>query len=171
MMNLTFREEEAFFRGKAAGFIPAECPIPGTEEEEIQFSDYDKIVYSVTGTLADGSVYTSNDRLPKQVGTYTLHVKLGKESAFFKGETLVEFVITEDTGIDDGDEKDCIGGLTAANLPEDEDDPEPISGGGTSPIGGITPHFPIIIPPIVDDPVEEPGENPGESGNPEEQDN
>ena len=33
MMNLTFREEEAFFRGKAAGFIPAECPIPGTEEE------------------------------------------------------------------------------------------------------------------------------------------
>ena len=33
MMNLTFREEEAFFRGKAAGFIPADCPIPGTEEE------------------------------------------------------------------------------------------------------------------------------------------
>ena len=33
MMNLTFREKEAFFRGKAAGFIPAECPIPGTEEE------------------------------------------------------------------------------------------------------------------------------------------
>ena len=33
MMNLTFREEEAFFRGKAAGFIPAECSIPGTEEE------------------------------------------------------------------------------------------------------------------------------------------
>lgn len=33
MMNLTFREEEAFFRGKAAGFIPIDCPIPGTEEE------------------------------------------------------------------------------------------------------------------------------------------
>lgn len=32
-MNLTFREEEAFFRGKAAGFIPEDCPIPKTEEE------------------------------------------------------------------------------------------------------------------------------------------
>ena len=32
-MNLTFREEEAFFRGKAAGFIPKDCPIPKTENE------------------------------------------------------------------------------------------------------------------------------------------
>ena len=162
--------EDKEYDGKAARLETDDilAVIPGTEEEEIQFSDYDKIIFSVTGTLADGSVYTSNDRLPKQVGTYTLHVKLGKESAFFKGETLVEFVITEDTGIDDGDEKDYIGGLTAANLPEDEDDPEPISGGGTSPIGGITPHFPIIIPPIVDE-EPKPGENPGESGNPEEQ--
>ena len=32
-MNLTFREEEAFFRGKAAGFIPEDCPLPETEEE------------------------------------------------------------------------------------------------------------------------------------------
>lgn len=32
-MNLTFREEEAFFRGKAAGFIPKGCPIPKTENE------------------------------------------------------------------------------------------------------------------------------------------
>ena len=153
--------EDKEYDGKAARLETDDilAVIPGTEEEEIQFSDYDKIIYSVTGTLADGSAYTSNDRLPKQVGTYTLHVKLGKESAFFKGETLIEFSITEDTGIDDTDDKDYIGGLTAANLPEDEDDPEPISGGGTSPIGGITPHFPIIIPPIVDDPVEEPGES------------
>ena len=33
MMNLTFREKEAFFRGKAAGFIPKDCPIPKTENE------------------------------------------------------------------------------------------------------------------------------------------
>ena len=33
MMNLTFREEEAFFRGKAAGFIPIDCPLPKTEDE------------------------------------------------------------------------------------------------------------------------------------------
>ncbi len=33
MMNLTFREEEAFFRGKTAGFIPEDCPLPETEEE------------------------------------------------------------------------------------------------------------------------------------------
>lgn len=32
-MNLTFREEEAFFRGKIAGFIPENCPLPETEEE------------------------------------------------------------------------------------------------------------------------------------------
>ena len=40
MMNLTFREEEAFFRGKAAGFIPAECPIPGTAEEIYSLFQY-----------------------------------------------------------------------------------------------------------------------------------
>jgi len=32
-MNLTFRQKEAFFRGKAAGFIPENCPLPETEEE------------------------------------------------------------------------------------------------------------------------------------------
>ena len=27
-MNLTYREQEAFYRGKAAGIIPADCPMP-----------------------------------------------------------------------------------------------------------------------------------------------
>ena len=33
MMNLTFREEEAFLRGQAAGIIPADCPLPETMDE------------------------------------------------------------------------------------------------------------------------------------------
>jgi len=32
-MNLTYREKEAFYRGKAAGIIPADCPMPQTGEE------------------------------------------------------------------------------------------------------------------------------------------
>ena len=32
-MNLTYREKEAFYRGKAAGIIPADCPLPQTGEE------------------------------------------------------------------------------------------------------------------------------------------
>ena len=32
-MNLTHREQEAFYRGKAAGIIPADCPLPQTGEE------------------------------------------------------------------------------------------------------------------------------------------
>ena len=32
-MNLTYREKEAFSRGKAAGIIPADCPMPKTGEE------------------------------------------------------------------------------------------------------------------------------------------
>ena len=32
-MNLTYREKEAFYRGKAAGIIPADCPLPKTGEE------------------------------------------------------------------------------------------------------------------------------------------
>ncbi len=134
---------------------------PGTEEEDIQFTDYDKIVFSVTGTLADGSEYTRNDRLPKEVGTYTLHVTLSSKSAFFKGETTIEFSITEDLGISDDDDKDYIGGLTAASLPEDEeDDPEPVNGGQHNPVGGgtIIPHFPIIIVPDDDETGEPSGQ-------------
>ena len=147
--------EDKEYDGKAARLETDDilAVMPGTEEENIQFTDYDKIVFSVTGTLADGSTYTATDRLPKQAGTYTLHVKLSNKSAFFKGETLVEFSITEDTGIVDTDTKDHIGGLTAADLPEDDnDDPEIPNGGGSSPIGGITPHYPIIIiPPYADE--------------------
>ena len=32
-MNLTYREKEAFYRGKAAGIIPADCPMPKTVED------------------------------------------------------------------------------------------------------------------------------------------
>ena len=32
-MNLTHREKEAFYRGKAAGIIPADCPLPQTGAE------------------------------------------------------------------------------------------------------------------------------------------
>ena len=32
-MNLTYREKEAYYRGKAAGIIPADCPLPKTGEE------------------------------------------------------------------------------------------------------------------------------------------
>ena len=32
-MNLTYREQEAFYRGKAAGIIPADYPMPKTGEE------------------------------------------------------------------------------------------------------------------------------------------
>ena len=32
-MNLTYREQEAFYRGKAAGIIPADCPMPKTVED------------------------------------------------------------------------------------------------------------------------------------------
>ena len=32
-MNLTYREKEAFYRGKAAGIIPADCPLPQTGAE------------------------------------------------------------------------------------------------------------------------------------------
>ena len=32
-MNLTHREKEAFYRGKAAGIIPADCPMPENGEE------------------------------------------------------------------------------------------------------------------------------------------
>ena len=32
-MNLTHREKEAFFRGRAAGILQSECPIPETPEE------------------------------------------------------------------------------------------------------------------------------------------
>ena len=31
-MNLTYREQEAFYRGKAAGIIPADCPMPSGRE-------------------------------------------------------------------------------------------------------------------------------------------
>ena len=31
-MNLTYREQEAFYRGKAAGIIPANCPMPTGRE-------------------------------------------------------------------------------------------------------------------------------------------
>lgn len=59
----------------------------GTNEVETEFTDYDKITFSVTGTLANGKEYTTSNKLPTEVGRYTLHIVVGEGSAFFKCET------------------------------------------------------------------------------------
>ena len=152
--------ESKEYDGKAARLEADDilAVIPGTEEEEIQFTDYDKIVYTVTGTLANGSQYYRTDKLPKEIGNYTLHITLSNASAFFKGETTIDFSITAKSAPIIISNKDYIGGLTAGTLPgggriEFEEIDVPAAPGGTGTV-------PIIIPPIVDD-----DEEPGDSGN------
>ena len=85
---------------------------PDTKEVETEFTDYDKITFSVTGTLANGKEYTASNKLPTEIGNYTLHVIVGEDSAFFKGETEIAMVITPATPKAKPDFNKYVGGLT-----------------------------------------------------------
>jgi hypothetical protein len=65
-----------------------------SDEEEKLFKEYDDLIYKVTGTTADGKSYSS-DKMPSAPGKYTLHIIVSDDSIFFKGETTVDFEITQ----------------------------------------------------------------------------
>lgn len=110
----------------------------GTNEVESEFTDYDKISFYVTGTLANGKAYTVSNKLPTEVGNYTLHVVVGDNCAFFKGETEFAMTIKAATPKAKEDSDKYVGGLTkdiiGAGKEAKEDTPVTPSGdnGGSS---------------------------------------
>ena len=109
------------YDGKAARLdiseINAVDPVTGLDVSE--FTEYDRNVYYVTGTLKNGQTYTQTGKLPKEEGHYTLHVEVGSECSFFRGGVTIDFSITESAGASESTKKDYIGGLTAGRLNSD----------------------------------------------------
>lgn len=109
-----------------------------------EFNEYGTLMYSVTGTLADGTEYTENNKIPVNEGTYVLHVTVSSQSAFFRGDTEVPFTISKagsqggETG-SGGDSGAYVGGLTGSDLPYV---PVPSTGGESTPSYPSYPSYP-----------------------------
>ncbi|MCR5323833.1 MAG: metallophosphoesterase family protein [Lachnospiraceae bacterium] len=96
--NVHFKGVYAFdktYDGEAAEIdifdITAYMGKKGKKVEKL-FKEYDNLKYTVTGTTLKGESYKS-DKLPTEPGEYVLHVKVAKNSVFYKGETKIKFRI------------------------------------------------------------------------------
>jgi len=94
MMNLTFREEEAFLRGQAAGIIPADCPLPETMDEIFSLIRYigpmfsrivacrtnrKKLIFVTVSVFSESYLAEVIGRLPELLNTVSEVTPLQKE--------------------------------------------------------------------------------------------